>query len=662
MGGLPTLRGIATRRGGAVFVVGLLAISALAGPLAHRWLVARTVLVDLAEPPAKPWELRWSKAGEGSSHGALIRGSGRIAFPNYEFERPSLVGPPEEILDVRRLELLTRVAGIRLRRVPLCPVGGACTGARLVGTGAGVALQAPRGDRAISLLVLALLGVGVAGSGLTLWYLSSHRGLARWRRRIRSEHLAIAGVLGAQLWLLSYAPMIMAGDSPDYAVNSALFVETGSLTTLSPYRTPGYPLFLAPFIACADRYATAVGVAQAVLTLLTALLTYLMLRRLAPRPAPAAGALLVGLDPALLTLQRYVLSETLSTFFVALTGWLTMKAVAPSSSTSRAALTALGAGAAAAAAAYGRGNLLVLVFLVPVFVALSWALQRRPRAGVKMGACAAVAAAVLVLPWLVRNYVEHEQFTFQSGAAFAKAITAWNNGVIEPNQSRVFSPEEVEAVERGWQTGSMNDFGFLRALYDASLLADQGLEPNAKSQRVVEESMSRHPYRVVGAMLWALAAQLNIWTATEYSEQAWLSLPLRGREVPFTTNITFSTSTLGWLDQAQLEAMLERSREEIGHLRQSISARRFDNLYEVFRGLRPLLFILFLAGCYFALRDRNLPLLAIAALFAVHALALSMLLMAVIDRYPLPFKAIVATVAVYGASRLCGRVGYPSRS
>jgi 4-amino-4-deoxy-L-arabinose transferase-like glycosyltransferase len=170
--------------------------------------------------------------------------------------------------------------------------------------------------------------------------------------------------------------------------------ETGEPTSLRP---PLYPAFVAAIWHMTDsRSLQAVRAAQIVLAMGTAVLVYLLGRRLFPPGVAAGAAAVVWLYPSLIFLNFNVLGETLFTFLVVLWVLLTVTLLdRPTRATAFAAGVALGLGALTRSVLWP-----VPLLVCPLLFALV------PAAWPKRAAVAALVFAgyaAVVGPWAVRN-------------------------------------------------------------------------------------------------------------------------------------------------------------------------------------------------------------------------------------------------------------------
>lgn len=109
-----------------------------------------------------------------------------------------------------------------------------------------------------------------------------------------------------------------------YSHSDAALAEPPSLPIADAARSPGYPLFLAPFVDGPPRQMMLrrVVIAQAALGVLTVLLCWAACRRWMPAPAAVAAALLTALSPHLVNASLYVLTEALFTLLLVAALWL----------------------------------------------------------------------------------------------------------------------------------------------------------------------------------------------------------------------------------------------------------------------------------------------------------------------------------------------------
>ena len=164
-------------------------------------------------------------------------------------------------------------------------------------------------------------------------------------------------------------------------------------------RTPGYPLFLIPFLGDFPHEANFVlhvELAQAALSVLMVALCYALFAAFVPFGFAYAGALLIALTPQMVTGTTYLLSETLFGVWLVLGLLATVAARGP-----RRARWLFASGALFGLAALTRPTLQYLPIVWGV--ALWW--PHRRAGGAREAAAFVLGFALLWTPWLVRNEI-----------------------------------------------------------------------------------------------------------------------------------------------------------------------------------------------------------------------------------------------------------------
>lgn len=212
-------------------------------------------------------------------------------------------------------------------------------------------------------------------------------------------------VFAAGLLRLAFAfrtPVFLLRDSAGYFL-PAWDLVNGLGFDLSVRRTPVYPAFLAGAISVLGEELLAVAFAQHLLGVLMAVLTYILGRLTFGRVAGLLGGLLTGLNGGLLVSEHYVMPETVLIVLVLLT------LIAATAAIRRASPRLF----LLTGALLGLGVLCkpVAQILVPVipFVALIClgSLRRIVRPTLYFG----VGLAIVLLPWVARNWLVHGSAT-----------------------------------------------------------------------------------------------------------------------------------------------------------------------------------------------------------------------------------------------------------
>lgn len=236
--------------------------------------------------------------------------------------------------------------------------------------------------------------------------------------------VATVAALALRCWFVATATVDIPvrGDAREYVAYATNLVRfhvfsgaTGNMPVLpDSYRDPGYPIFLAPWIASVadttQRYLM-VAYIQAMLGALTVAAYLLMARRWVTAPWLGLAAILLSIWPHSITMPAYLLSETLLGFLVAAglaclsEGW------------ARRSTSCLIAGGLLFGCA-GLTNAVVAPFL-PLVAASGWLLRPQLRRQLFL-----VLIASLLLPscWLIRNLTIDGSNTNSSSRAMINLV------------------------------------------------------------------------------------------------------------------------------------------------------------------------------------------------------------------------------------------------
>ncbi|MCI5135250.1 MAG: hypothetical protein D3920_09305 [Candidatus Electrothrix sp. AW2] len=166
-------------------------------------------------------------------------------------------------------------------------------------------------------------------------------------------------------------------------------------------RSPGYPLFMAPFAVYppSQDMVNRIKLAQAVVGTLTVLFGLLLLRSFLPPPLALFGAGLIALSPHLLASEVYLLTETLFTFLVTLFAW-SLSRLTLSPTLLRAFLVGLFLGATVLVR---ETTSYLYFFLIFSFMIL---LPRRQVVGLLL--CTMIGYFIAYGPWMLRNQLSQD--------------------------------------------------------------------------------------------------------------------------------------------------------------------------------------------------------------------------------------------------------------
>ena len=162
------------------------------------------------------------------------------------------------------------------------------------------------------------------------------------------------------------------------------------------HRTPGYSLFLLPFIKISPplKMVGFVVVTQAIISALTILTAFVFFRSFIGGPWALGAAFLVAISPHLVAFNIYMLTESLFTFFLVLLGW-SMSVLAQNKSRRHALIAGLVLGVSLLI----RPTMLYfLAFLIPAF----FVFFQKKKAWV-LAVFLIIGFSLTYGPWVLRN-------------------------------------------------------------------------------------------------------------------------------------------------------------------------------------------------------------------------------------------------------------------
>ena len=161
-------------------------------------------------------------------------------------------------------------------------------------------------------------------------------------------------------------------------------------------RSPGYPVFLIPFVKYppTDTMLFRINMVQSILDSICVTLAYGIFRYFISEPLVFAAALLASVSPHLISMNTYLLSETLFTFLMILTLWLSVKAFSNNKAT-----LAFITGVVLAFAVLTRPAL--QYFIVPLAALLVYRNSLRP--ALRLIIPFVLGFIIIISPWVLRN-------------------------------------------------------------------------------------------------------------------------------------------------------------------------------------------------------------------------------------------------------------------
>lgn len=325
--------------------------------------------------------------------------------------------------------------------------------------------------------------------------------------------LAALGVrLAAAWWWQARQPgRFVFGDSESYWELSRTIAQGGPYQFGSPdakiFRTPAYPLVLAPLFLIAGReppviWARMLGVALGTLTVAgVAWLAW----QLFDRRTALVAASIAAIEPGAVAMSVMVLSEALFCPLMVLHLGL-WTAAWQSRRSGRMMWLGLGAGIAAGAATLARPSWLLFTPLV-VLVGLVLTGQRKRH--VQLGAAMLLGLALAMLPWWIRNYQAVGHFvptTLQVGVSLYDGL----------------SPQATGASDLGFVAQAIEEERKRPAAVNG---VDEPLEYRV-DQRLRRDAVAwayEHPLRAIELTAIKFARMWNVWP----NEGGLSSWPLR---------------------------------------------------------------------------------------------------------------------------------------
>ena len=591
-------------------------------------------------------------------------------LPNYDLGRVALkwIESDRATFSINSAMLTERVFGIPVRRRALEPEVG--TGARLLDQdGDRYGFETTVATGSIPLCERVGLGTAVLVSGyvITLLCLACAYVVvllvrqAPWGRVVHPLRPAVIGVLLVILvrtWLAAWSPLFVSYDGVQYISNAQTVIATGGTESLGGggFRMPGYSLMLIPFIKGFHDFGSALVVFQALLGIAVALLCYAMLKQLMPSPWPVLGLVYIGLDPVLLTYEHFALTECLSVFCVTLIAWLTVRRARVATGTVESLpdlADAIILGLLCGLSAYVRSSLQVLLVVVPfVILVMGWHRGIRKVAIMRSAVVACFGIACL-LPWIARNYALLGQPKFAPFGDLQRIASFWDAGALDLNQTPAYTLEQWQEIHsRGYFTHTQ--LGPLLMTSDLPTARGHDLWPGLeiKSRFLLEEAAARRPLNVLRGGLVAFCNQIGLWNKLDQHhsgrENIYWSRALRGD--PWSATNLFSTSAVQDFEATQ--DRLPDIERDIKYLHGSPNAMWFNDYFFAYETTRPIVAVFFLLGLGLALYNRCYAVGAVGVIAVAHAAAMAIVVLSAIDRYAVPFKPLIAVVAVYALYRL----------
>jgi hypothetical protein len=215
-------------------------------------------------------------------------------------------------------------------------------------------------------------------------------------------------VLVQALLFFTLQPEI-AFDSASYMTQAESIASTGAVRNAlgepDTVRTPGYPLFLAAFLAAHLGYTGAIAAQHVLWVFVVAGITWLSFRLTQRWIVAVIAGMIAAIDLPALQATNAILTETWATVFVSLAVWQAYR-----SAKTGTVVDAVIAGLFAGMAAFVRPVAILLG--VPLALAIWLAGARESR--IRVAAALLIASFAIPAAWTARNYVQTGVATFSS--------------------------------------------------------------------------------------------------------------------------------------------------------------------------------------------------------------------------------------------------------
>lgn len=446
----------------------------------------------------------------------------------------------------------------------------------------------------------------------------------------------------------------VSADGPRYLQLGRNLANHGifSMATEAPYyrsalRTPAYPLLIACALKIMPSDEAAVRLVlliQLVLGSLTAVLAaisgYLVFKN--ERLAAVVG-LIVGFNPYGILEELHIMTETTFTFFLALAVVFVLGGFL-SERRSMSCLIASGISFGIACLCRPVGQ------FIPFIIPLCWILDTKHSLGtriVKKSLPFMVAYAVIIVPWMVRNYCVVGLFTLAENAGGTVRMVAGINTYSQTGSLDEFKPEQSRLFRY-----YLKEFNNLHH-------SNRKLFPECDTCEVDDERMTGEFCRFLTSETKPIITS-NLGVCLRYS------MGTLGR-ILFSFNKDILVKLLGLHRD---EANISSGMKDLIHGRWKESIHQFGRIDSIeWVGLfwsalyGPCLVVLAAAGLYCIIREQQwiLGLLFLVILVVLMLLPSLVAMNEALNRYKIPAVPSMAILAVWGIKHFMGKFPGPAR-
>lgn len=311
-----------------------------------------------------------------------------------------------------------------------------------------------------------------SGSASRCW----HRSAVAW-----ACLLIVAGLLPRMLFILH--PLGPFPDSVEYSAIAEHLVRSGDFartdSSLTVYRPPGYPFFMAGIYLLAGESQEAVLIAQAILGTGAGLLLYVLLRRQVADVTARITSFMAAVSPELASAAGTVLYETLLAAILVLLVYCVHRANDAGAPHSTAVRFSLWTGLAAAMAVLVTPRFMAAPAIGAIALLVGGPKSRRWR---HAGLCALVSVLAL-MPWTIRNY---------------RVFGILNPSAMQ-NPARMLWLAAKQAPPNDWRWDTLFQADPLVQRYNDLLSAWSNEQARFQDRVSSEQQLSREALRIIAA-------------------------------------------------------------------------------------------------------------------------------------------------------------------
>jgi len=308
----------------------------------------------------------------------------------------------------------------------------------------------------------------------------------------------IVGVV-LRVWLISYMPVLLTNDSPDYLASMIAIAKNLDFSRLGDWRMPGYPLFLAALSYVAGYMSDNILAAQVLVDLLCIPLAYLLGREFRSRAVALGLAGFIAVNPVYILNAHAIMTEGLFLFLLLLATLISIKVYRGDRKLPTAILFGILTGLGILTRANG-----IAYFLVLTLLAYTGLLRREFKLAKQTIHAALVCLVVTIMLigiWVNRNALQCGIVSITCNNNRNFIVFLWQNDVFDAllpvtkSINKVYDPSHPETI-----------WNFIWQLRQQQPYQDEGL-----AWQIVREQITAHPLSYISAVVTSLFRFGGVW-------------------------------------------------------------------------------------------------------------------------------------------------------